>query len=430
MEGEAMSTKRRSMAVGRSVVRQICAVAVAIFWFFPGEARAEYRLNPGDVLEISVTGIPDLRQRATVDVGGAVMFPLVGRVDVGGLTLSELRDRVPSLLAAKVYRQRSDDGRENMFLIAPEEVSINIAEYRPVYVSGDVAKPGEQTFRPGLTVRQAVALAGGYDIMRFRMNNPFLEAADLRSEHDALWTEFSKEQVRIWRLEAELQGKPRLGSTELPNVPIAPQIVSRIVDVERELLNVRLADLQKEKQHLQRSMTQADSQLASLVEQKTREEEGARADAADFEKVQELFQRGSAPMTRLMDARRTVLLSSTRLLQTVVQIGQVTRDREKLSRDEQKVDDVRRADLLRDLQEANLRLATIRSRLQAVSEKLLYTGTVKSQLVRGTGGKPDVLIFRKGADDRIVASEDTELLPGDVVEIALRAEFDLGTPTR
>ena len=67
-------------------------------------------------------------------------------------------------LSRKLYQQRTPDGRESVTPIAPDAVLVTIAEYRPVYVNGDVTKPGEQTFRPGMTVRQAVALAGGYEI--------------------------------------------------------------------------------------------------------------------------------------------------------------------------------------------------------------------------------------------------------------------------
>ena len=55
-----------------------------------------------------------------------------------------------------------------------------------------------------MTVRQAVALAGGYDVIRLRMNNPILETADLRGEYESLWTEHAKEQAHIWRLKQEL----------------------------------------------------------------------------------------------------------------------------------------------------------------------------------------------------------------------------------
>ena len=54
-----------------------------------------------------------------------------------------------------------------------------VAEYRPVYVNGDVSKPGEYPYRPTTTARQVVALAGGYDIMHIRMNNPYLEVGRL-----------------------------------------------------------------------------------------------------------------------------------------------------------------------------------------------------------------------------------------------------------
>ena len=91
--------------------------------------------------------------------------------------------------------------RIDIVVIDPEEITVDIAEYRPVYVSGDVSKPGELAFRLGMTVRQAVALAGGYDLLRFRADrDPIMQVADLRSEYETLWTEFGRAQVRIWRV--------------------------------------------------------------------------------------------------------------------------------------------------------------------------------------------------------------------------------------
>ena len=68
----------------------------------------------------------------------------------------------------------------------------------------------------------------------------------------------------------------------------------------------------------------------------------------------------------------------------------------------------------------------IKDKLQAVSEKLLYTGAVRSQYQRGPGGKPEILIVRSGDSGAIkmVANEDVELQPGDFVDISLK--FDLG----
>jgi hypothetical protein len=118
----------------------------------------EYRLASGDVVEISVIGPPDLAHRAAVDADGRVSLPLLARLNAAGLTLSQLQSSIRELLPTKVFRRRTDDGREYPVLLTADEVTLSVAEYRPVYVNGDVAKPGQQTFRAGLTVRQALVL--------------------------------------------------------------------------------------------------------------------------------------------------------------------------------------------------------------------------------------------------------------------------------
>ncbi|OKO88691.1 hypothetical protein AC629_08780 [Bradyrhizobium sp. NAS80.1] len=67
----------------------------------------------------------------------------------------------------------------------------------PFYVNGAVSKPGEYPYRPSITARQLVAVAGGYDFMRIRMSNPSLGSADLRSEYGS--------QARMWRIKTELE---------------------------------------------------------------------------------------------------------------------------------------------------------------------------------------------------------------------------------
>ena len=131
---------------------------------------------------------------------GNISLPLVGTLPVAGLPLPQIRAKIGAALASKVFRQRTSDGREAVIVIDADEVTTIVAEYRPIYVNGDVSKPGEYPYRPATTARQLVAVAGGYDIMRIRMNNPYLESADLRSEYGSLWTEFAKEQARMWRI--------------------------------------------------------------------------------------------------------------------------------------------------------------------------------------------------------------------------------------
>jgi polysaccharide export outer membrane protein len=392
-------------------------------------AVAEYRLDIGDTLNVSVMGVPELRPHAKVDLDGEIALPLIGNIYVVGMSLAELRAKLKQLLPAKIIRQRTPDGRQELVGIDPDEIIVDIVEYRPIYVNGDVAKPGEQAFRAGLTVRQAISLAGGYDIMHFRMNNPFLESADLRAEYNSLWTDFSKEQAHVWRLETELGHEPNGASKDDAKSPIPAYVVAQIAEAEAEKLKLNEADNKKEKAYLQRELDESALQLASLLEDQQRERREIEADLTEIKKVRDLSAKGLVTTSRYAEERRSMLLSEIRVLQTNAQVAQVKREREELGRKLERVDDQRRMALLHDLEDAHVKLSQIRTRLEAVGEKLLYTGAVKSQLVRGTGSKPQIAIFRNGPT-RIVADGDTILLPGDVIDVALEAKLTIDTPMR
>ena len=109
-------------------------------------ARAEYRLHVGDVIEISVARLPALKQRVPIQLDGTISFPLLGTLPVAGLSPAEVQAKVQAMLAAKVFPQRTSDGRDTSVTIEPDEVTATVAEYRPIYVNGDVYRPGEQTY--------------------------------------------------------------------------------------------------------------------------------------------------------------------------------------------------------------------------------------------------------------------------------------------
>ena len=387
-------------------------------------SKAEYRLDVGDVLEISVAGVPELRQRVAVQLDGSISYPLLGTFVVAGLPPSEVRAKIRAVLPSKVFRQRAPDGRENVVVIEADQVTANVVEYRPIYVNGDVSRPGAQVYRPLMTVHQAVALSGGYEIMRFRMNNPFLDSADFRSDYESLWTEFAKEQVHIWRVKMELGEEENLDQKVLQDAPIPASTISQITHLEIEQLKGRQDDYLREKEFLQRGIKQADEHIGVLSDQLQKEEAGLQADTRDLQTVTELFTKGAVSMPRLTDSRRALLLSSTRKLQTISQLMITGKQRDDFSRQLERHDDQRRINLRQELQDATVKLNQIRAKLQSVGEKIQYTALVRSQLVRGTGSKPQVTIVRKDGTSRVrfSAEEDSELQPGDVVEVALRPE--------
>lgn len=385
-------------------------------------ARAEYRLHVGDVIEISVARLPELKQRVPVQLDGTISFPLLGTLPVANLSPAEVQAKVQATLAAKVFPQRAPDGHENSVTIEPDEVTATVVEYRPIYVNGDVSRPGEQAYRPLMTVRQAVALSGGYDVIRLRMNNPILEAADLQAEYETLWTEYAREQAHVWRLQQELGQGTTVEQKALLDVPVARSTALAIVNVEAEQLKTRQADEQAERMFLERGIVQADEQIGILSEQQKTEDQVAQADVEELERAKDLLNRGTLTMLRVSDARRAMLLSSTMKLQNTAQLMQTRRQRDDFSRQIERLNSQRRSDMLKELQDATLALNGIRFKLQSTGEKLQYTAFAKSQLARGFGTKPAITIVRNGArgSENLAASEDSELQPGDVVEIALR----------
>lgn len=113
------------------------------------EVPAGYTLAQGDVLSINVFDEPDLSfDKVPITDTGTIPFPFVGDVQASGRTVSQIQ-------AAIVAGLKPD------YLVDPK-VTVSIAEYRPFYISGEVTKPGGIPYQPGLTLRQAITIAGGF----------------------------------------------------------------------------------------------------------------------------------------------------------------------------------------------------------------------------------------------------------------------------
>ncbi len=183
-------------------------------------------------------------------------------------------------------------------------------------------------------------------------------------------------------------------------------------------------DQERQKDFLRRSMEKATKQAQVLSEQKQSEEEGVRADEQDLQKARTAFGNGSLPSFRVAEFRRSVLYSATRQLQTTNQLMQVERFRAEAARELEKIDDQRRVRLLAELQDASVKLAGERAKLHSVEEKLRLAGLRPPRGSDGDPSKADITVFRGSlnGNERRAADADTELQPGDVIEIALRPE--------
>jgi polysaccharide export outer membrane protein len=109
---------------------------------------AEYTLGSEDKIRLNVFGEEQLSGEFLVDSSGSVSLPLVGEVRAGGLTLRQFEAGV----AAKLRQGYLQDPK----------VSAEVVNFRPIYVIGEVKKPGQYPFVSNMTLQKAVALAEGY----------------------------------------------------------------------------------------------------------------------------------------------------------------------------------------------------------------------------------------------------------------------------
>ncbi len=126
-----------------------------------------YRLSTDDEISVTVFNEPDMSiEKIKVATNGTISIPLLGQVNVKGLTVVEVEQKLLTLLV-------------NGYLKKPD-VTISISEYRPFYINGEVKQPGSYPYRRDLTIEKAVALAGGFTARASKSSISLLSENDQR----------------------------------------------------------------------------------------------------------------------------------------------------------------------------------------------------------------------------------------------------------
>jgi len=118
--------------------------------------QAPYKLDSGDVLNIAVYEQAELSRSYSVDRAGKLAFPLVGSVQARGMTVKQLEAGIAAKLRGGFLRN--------------PDVSVEVAQYRPFYIMGEVGRAGQYAYVPGMTIQNAIASAGGFSA-RGNQNN-------------------------------------------------------------------------------------------------------------------------------------------------------------------------------------------------------------------------------------------------------------------
>jgi protein involved in polysaccharide export with SLBB domain len=150
---------RRWCQIGLTFLLVACSMAMAAALssaFAASEApvpksanvQLDYKLGAGDKIRVTVFGQPDLSGDFEIDGQGGLSLPLIQRVNAIGLTIPQLEDAITNKLKPNYLKN--------------PRVNIEVLNYRPFYILGEVQNPGSYAYVNGMTIVTAVAIAGGF----------------------------------------------------------------------------------------------------------------------------------------------------------------------------------------------------------------------------------------------------------------------------
>ena len=374
-------------------------------------AYAQVTLAEGDRVALKVIGAAELDTTATIDMDGYVKFPVSGRVLAAGLTVEEVEARLVDALSRQPLRLVGARGEAVWLKLEPSAILLTVAEYRPVYVTGLVRNGGVQPFRPGMTVRQALVLAGGPG-----RNPDALTDADfarLMSERNLLEKQRSLAAEDVGRFDAELA---LIESLEADAVTQARQVAEdEQPESVEEWLSARANFLALNNNSAELTLAQMEDRLTVLGKLEEVTSATLKTFEEDFERAMALAERGVVTANAVTEAQRGLLSFSTRALETTSEAYRVrtdiarTKERTSAALAEQRVEAL--ASLLRSQRE----LQEVEARLDALDMQLAFLGEAGFDQAQAALSP---VIYRSTAAEEISisASFNTMILPGDVIE--------------
>jgi protein involved in polysaccharide export with SLBB domain len=247
---------------GRDIGRKT-AVAAFLLWAMAAAAFAatatpeSYTINIGDELEMDILDDSDPPQRFLVGSNGQVQLPLIGGITVENITLGRARD-----LIRNTYVERE-------IFVAPT-VELSVANFRPIFVLGDVRNPGNYDFQPFLTAEQAVGLAGGPAISTNNEEARVLERRNLQGTLSSLDSDLARLATQYARVQAQIDNRAEVRWADVPE-EVRPDINRELFDAlkpkEEEIIALEGRNRATRRQLLQDAAEEASKRIA-LIEQR------------------------------------------------------------------------------------------------------------------------------------------------------------------
>ena len=404
------------------------ALCIALIGSPVGLCRATepYALGPGDHVQVKVSDFRSgtgeayqwtmFSQNAADDfvVGpdGHLSLPVVGQIEAAGKTTGEVGEAVALVLQGKAG------------LTARPDASVQIVKFRPFYIVGGVDKPGEYEYRPGLTVLQALSIAGGLErVASDALIGLEKDALNARGDLRVLESDRISLIARQARLDAEIAEKPQIefpaewrDRSENPDVARATREEQLLLDAHRTGLEKQITSLEGNKALLHHEIDRLREKDATIAKQLT-------AMNGEHELIAGLVAKGLSPAPRALELEQNIAQIEGNQLD--VQVAMV-RANEEIAKSDREIYDLRtksRNDMLVEAQDVRVKLAETIEKIQT-SRSLVQHAEVRAPGMISDNAnayvKPIYVIFRRDPDGKSQsanARESDPVRPGDVVRV-------------
>ena len=378
----------------------------------PAQA-ADYRLDVGDQVRVKVldwrstmgdvhewTGLTgDYR----IGADGNVSLPLLGAVNAVGLTVGQLADAISAQL------------QTTLALTFQTRASVEIVDYRPFFILGDVNKPGAYSYRPGLTVLEAISVAGG----RYRVSDPTL-AITTTGELGVLHLQYDGLLARRARLQAELNNDAAITFPDellrRQSDPNIAQLIAReqaMFKSQRDMLNTELDSLNQLKSLLTGEVTSLQAKTKNVDQE-------VALTKKELDDTTALVQRGLAIAPREYTQHQAALQTESRRLDLDTAS---LRAKEDIGKADQAIIELRnktRNDIETELADVEQKLPQIAARIASSEAIVGHDGNANAAVQQS---QVTCLITRRSAGNtkQIEADETALIEPGDTIKV-LRAD--------
>lgn len=363
-------------------------------------------LGVGDIVSVSVLNRPDISGLFQVADDGAISIHVLGRVQARGKTVADLEAAIEASLSQQTE--------------LPISVTAEASAWRPVYVLGDVEKPGQITYLPGMTVQKMVAIAGGlYPRLGATTSSIDVRLADEAASLGRLREELSNTMLNRARLTAELAGQIEM---TLPKEVNSQPEQSAVLMAEQTAILVRQANsIDASVSSAQKRAVLAEAEAGTLASQQKLLSDQILEDEKAAEALQKLLEQGLSNSERVRQITRSLNDDKIQLMLAATYEARARQDKILAEASIEQLISARQSEIVVELAQLSASERQTRGRIASTEAFLVQFGYGVPQANGDTVlAEPFYRIVRAvpGSEDQIIDGQPTApIFPGDVVEV-------------